>query len=98
VFPDDVVEALLIHSADSEKLAGHPLFENVDWHQVVGRTHEPTIGDWVRIMHAVLRRKARCEAAGESVDLITTQDLLNEVQRFKQAHQRLTTPGAGNYV
>jgi ATP-dependent 26S proteasome regulatory subunit len=98
VFPDDVVEALQIHSADSEKLAGHPLFEGVDWHEVVGRTREPTIGDWVRIMHAVLRGKARCEAAGESADLITTQDLLDEVQRFKQAHQRLATPGAGNYV
>jgi len=97
-YPDDVVEALQIHAADAEKRAGHPLFESFDWHAVVGRTRDPSTGDWVRILHGVLRRKARCEAAGESVSLVTSQDVVQEVERFIRANTRLAHPGGGTYV
>jgi hypothetical protein len=49
-------------------------------------------------MHAVLRRKARCEASGETTTNVTTQDMLDEVDRFRQANNQITTPHAGNYV
>ncbi len=98
LFPDDVIEALRIHAADSEKLAGHALFEAIDWREVVGQYREPSTGDWVRIMHGVLRRKARCEAAGELVSPVTAEDLFGEVARFKQARNRLSVPRSGNYV
>ncbi|MEE9607848.1 MAG: AAA family ATPase [Myxococcota bacterium] len=97
-FPEDIVEALRLHAADAEKRAGHALFDEVDWHAVVSNTRDPSTGDWVRIMHAVLRRKARCEASGESVGCVTTQDLLDEVERFMQAHHRLALPGRGTYL
>ncbi len=98
VFPDDVVEALRIHAADAEKLAGHALFEAIDWQEVVGHYHEPTPGDWIRIMHAVLRRKARCDAAGENVSTVSVQDLSDEVGRFRQARGRLSVARSGTYV
>ena len=45
-------------------------FDEVDWERVVaGASNTPRPGDWVHILHAVLRRKARYEAAGESVSL-----------------------------
>ena len=65
-YPGDFVEALKIHSAASEKRAGHTLFDNVDWKSVVEHFREPSTADWIRIMHAVLRRKARREASGET--------------------------------
>ena len=72
VFPDDVVEALRIHSARcGEAAPGRPLFDEVEWREVVGQFREPSTGDWIRIMHAVLRRKARREAAGESVERVS---------------------------
>jgi len=98
VYPGDIVEALEIHAAASEKRAGHALFEGVDWRSVVERFREPSTGDWIRIMHAVLRRKARCEAAGEATASITTQDLLDEVDRFRHASSQIAAPYAGNYV
>ena len=49
------------------------------------------------IMHAVLRRKARCEAAGEEPGTVSTNDLVEEVQRFSRAADRLAVP-TGNYV
>jgi ATP-dependent 26S proteasome regulatory subunit len=98
VFPDDVVEALRIHAADAEKLAGQTLFDEVEWSDVVGQFREPSTGDWIRIMHAVLRRKARREAAGESVERVTSQDLFDEVDRFRQARRRLHVPSRGNYL
>jgi ATP-dependent 26S proteasome regulatory subunit len=98
VFPDDVVEALRIHAADSEKRAGHALFEPIDWREVVNQYHEPSPGEWIRIMHGVLRRKARCEAAGETVSPVSAQDLFDEVSRFKQARGRLTVHRSGTYV
>jgi transitional endoplasmic reticulum ATPase len=98
VFPDDVVEALKIHAADSEKRAGHALFESIDWREVVGQYKEPSTADWIRIMHGVLRRKSRCEAAGEVVTPVTVQDLLDEVNRFKQARTSLPIPHGGTYV
>ena len=74
------------------------LFEKVDWHHVVERYREPVAGDWVRIMHAVLRRKARKEAAGEEPELVSTQDLLDEVDRYRRANTQIVATQSGNYV
>ena len=98
VFPEDVIEALKIHAADSEKRAGHALFEAIDWREVVGQYHEPSTGDWIRIMHGVLRRKARCEATRELATPVTVQDLVDEVNRFRQARNRMPIPHGGTYV
>lgn len=97
-YPGDIVAALQIHAADAEKRAGHPLFDSVDWEEVVKKYRGPSTGEWIHIMHSVLRRKARCEAAGESPVPATTRDLLNEVDRFRQTASRLSTPLRGNYV
>jgi transitional endoplasmic reticulum ATPase len=98
IYPSDIVAALQIHADASEKRAGHPLFDGVDWNQVVQKHRGSSTGDWIRIMHAVLRRKARCEAAGEKVDPVTTQNLHEEVERFRQARDRIATSEGGNYV
>lgn len=98
VYPGDIVGALEIHAAASEKRAGHTLFDSVDWKSVVERYREPATGEWIRIMHAVLRRKARCEASGETTANVTTQDLFDEVDRFRQTNNQLTMPRSGNYV
>jgi len=97
-YPGDVVDALRIHAADAEKLAGRPLFQEIDWPVVVaGVPIRPTPGEWVHVLHSVLRRKARCEAAGEPVTPVTTQDFRDEVDRFQKASSRLVTP-SGTYV
>jgi ATP-dependent 26S proteasome regulatory subunit len=98
VYPGDLVEALEIHAARSEKRAGHTLFDQVNWKEVIERYRMSTTGDWIRIMHAVLRRKARCEAAGDTTSLVTTQDLFYEVDRFRQTNNQVAVPQAGNYV
>ena len=97
-FPDDHVAALEIHAAAAEERAGRSLFETVEWKKVVGEFREATTGDWVRILHAVLRSKARCEASGEDVDPIVTKDLEREVERFGGTRKRIHTGAAGNYV
>lgn len=97
VFPDDVVEALAIHARSAEQRAGRPLFEALDWKRVVNASREPSIGDWVRILHAVLRRKARLDAAGETPARVTDDDFSREISRFRQANTRIRTDG-GNYL
>jgi len=97
-FPDDIVAALQIHAQAAEKRAGHRLFDTIEWRSVVGQHRGPATGDWVRILHAVLRRKARCESAGEVFALATTQDLAEEARRFQKTADRLAVPMAGNYV
>ena len=96
-FPDDIIQTLELHADDAEKRAGRPLFQDLDWRQIVAGIQPPAPGDWVHILHAVLRRKARCEAAGETVSPVTTDDFQLEVDRFRRASSRLMTP-AGNYV
>lgn len=100
VFPDDVIAALQIHASEAEKRAGRPLFDEIEWSRVVGHISEPCLGDWVRILHAVLRRKARCEAAasGDGVPPVTTRDLRDEVERFRQAQKHIHLTDGGNYV
>jgi len=98
VYPGDIVDALEIHAAAAEQRAGRPLFDSVDWKSVVERYRDPAPGDWIRIMHAVLRRKARCEASGEASARVVTQDLFEEVDRSRQANNQLTIPHSGNYV
>jgi ATP-dependent 26S proteasome regulatory subunit len=98
LFPTDIIETLQIHAAAAEKLAGRPLFEEVDWHAATEGFRHPTPGDWVRILHAVLRRKARHEAAGDAASPVSTQDVVDEVERFKNASSRLVVPKSGTYV
>ena len=98
LFPGDIIETLRIHAADAEKLAGRSLFQNVNWASVIGDFRAPAPGDWVHVLHATLRRKARCEAAGDTVPPVSTEDLAEEVARFKQASSRLFVPKPGTYV
>ena len=98
IVPDDVVAALVLHKEGAEKRAGRPLFETVDWERVVGSYAGPSTGEWVRLLHAVLRRKARCEAANETTGPVTTEDLLREVDRLRQTRGRLPIHGGGIYL
>ncbi len=98
VFPDDVVEALEIHARDAEALARRTLFDAIDWKRVVGDTRNASIGDWVRILHAVLRSKARCEASQETAELVTTAELRREVERFSRTQDRIQVRAVGNYL
>jgi len=96
-FPADLVATLRIHASAAEKRAGHSLFDAVDWERLVGQHREAAPGDWVHILHSVLRRKARCEAGGDPPKLVTTEDLIDEVRRYRQAADRITVP-TGSYV
>lgn len=98
VFPDDVVEALRIHAAQAEKRAARRLFGQVDFRSVVDNTRDPSIGDWVRILHAVLRRKARLDATGEEPVVVEAEDFDREISRFRQANTRIRTTDGGNYL
>jgi ATP-dependent 26S proteasome regulatory subunit len=97
-FPDDIVEALRIHQLAAEKRAGRTLFDAVDWHAVVSRYQGPSTGEWIRVLHAALRRKARCEAAGEDAGPVTTADLAAEVERLRATRNHLPEPGGGIYL
>lgn len=97
-FPEDVIAALEIHAALAQSRAQRTVFdEKTNWGAVVGNTREPSIGDWVRMLHAVLRRKARLEAAGGTPDAVTTEDFAGEVSRFRQANTAMRSDG-GNYL
>jgi len=98
LFPDDIVEALRIHQLAAEKRAGRTLFDAVDWHAVVSRYEGPSTGEWIRVLHAALRRKARCEAAGEDEGPVTTADLQSEVERLRATRSHLPEPGGGIYL
>jgi len=98
IYPDDVVAALKIHAADAEKRAGRPLFDAIAWSKVVESLRESTPGEWVRLLHAVLRRKASCEVTGSPAPAISTQDFLDEVDRVRRARARLPGAGGGIYL
>lgn len=97
IFPEDVIEALQIHATQAEGRAGRTLFEKINWASIVGNTSEPSIGDWVRMLHGVLRRKARLEAGGDQPEAVTSEDFSREISRFRQAHTRIHMDG-GNYL
>jgi ATP-dependent 26S proteasome regulatory subunit len=98
IFPDDVVEALRIHQLGAEKRAGRSLFEAVDWHAVVSRYQGPSTGEWIRVLHAALRRKARCEAAGDDEGPVRTADLELEVERLRATRNHLPAASGGIYL
>jgi hypothetical protein len=95
-FPDDIVATLVVHARAAQKRAGRELFDATDWLEVVKGQPGLTPGEWVRLLHAVLRRKARCDASGEPVTPVTTRDLMEEVERFRRASVRI--PHLGTYV
>ena len=97
VFPDDIAAALRIHAARAEKRAGRPLFREVDWEEVVRHRREGSIGEWVHLLHAVLRSKARCDAADEPTDAVSTADLISEVELSSRVKTSLPQP-SGRYL
>jgi len=97
IVPGDVIAALEIHSAAAEKRAGRKLFAKLDWQRAIEQNREASIGSWIQLMHAVLRRKARCDAAAETPGEVTIDDVLAEVARFKRATLRLPAT-AGRYL
>ena len=97
VVPGDVIAALEIHARQAEERAGRALFERVDWARAIEKDRSSGIGDWVRVLHAVLRRKARGDAADESPGGVTTEDVLAEVDRAKKAAKRLPAR-SGTYL
>ncbi len=96
-FPEDIIEALQIHAAKAEGRAARTLFGDVDWDKIVDGTRDPSIGDWILMLHAVLRRKARLDAAGEEPEPVTNDDFAREVSRLRPAHSRVHMDG-GNYL
>jgi hypothetical protein len=52
----------------------------------------------VRLLHAVLRRRAGSEVAGEPLRPITTKDFLEEVDRVRRARERLPATAGGVYL
>jgi SpoVK/Ycf46/Vps4 family AAA+-type ATPase len=97
LFPDDVIAALKIHAAQAESRAARTIFDKVDWSVIVGSSREPSVGDWVRMLHAVLRHKARVDAAGGAPDSVVNEDFAREINRFRQANTRIHLDG-GNYL
>ncbi len=97
IVPGDVIAALEIHAAAAEKRAGRKLFGKIDWQRAIDQNREAPIGSWIQLLHAVLRRKARCDAASESPGEVTVDDVLAEVDRFKRATVRLPT-ATGRYL
>jgi len=98
LFPEDVIDALGIHVRRAQERAGRTLFDEIDWPKIVGQSKEAPIGDWVRVLHGVLRRKARAEASQEAPALVSTADFWNEVERFHQAQRRISSSNGGNYL
>jgi transitional endoplasmic reticulum ATPase len=97
-YPDDIVAALRIHARAAEKRAGRALFGEVDWLDVVNRFREPGTGEWVGLLHATLRRKARSECAALEPGQVTTQDLLAEVEVLRRTLKHLRATEGGTYL
>jgi len=97
-YPGDIVAALRIHATAAEARAGRPLMGDIDWQQVVSLNREAPTGDWIRLLNAVLRSKARADAAGEAVSPVDTTDLCEEVQRFNHTRLRIHSDDRGNYL
>ena len=86
-------------AARAEERAGRALFGDVDWKDVVSRFRDPSTGDWIQMMHGVLRRKAREQCGDAEVATITTDDLLAEVEVSRRARKRLPRQGPpGTYL
>ena len=84
--------------AAAEKRAGRSLFGEVDWLDVVNRFREPSTGEWVRLLHATLRRKARSDCAELAPGQVSTQDLLAEVEVLRRTLKRLRSTDGGTYL
>lgn len=97
-YPDDIVAALRIHARAAEKRAGRSLFGQVDWVDVVNRFREPSIGEWIGVLHAALRRKARGECAAQEQSPVATADLLAEVELLRRTLKRLHATEGGTYL
>ena len=98
LYPEDMIDAVQIHAEAAETRAKQALFDEVDWESVIGQARNCAPGDWVRILHAVLRHKASEAARGEPTMRVNTKDLTQEVERFKHAQRRIRTSEGGNYV
>lgn len=97
LYPDDIVAAMQLHASAAEKRAGRSLFGPVDWADAVTRFREPSIGEWVGLLHTALRRKARQACSGAEVSPVETADLLAEVEVLRRT-MKLRASAGGTYL
>jgi len=97
-YPDDIVAALRIHARAAEKRAGRSLFGDVSWPDVVNRFREPSVGEWIGLLHAALRRKASAECAALEAGTVSTADLYVEVDLLRRTLKRLRNAEGGTYL
>jgi hypothetical protein len=63
----------------------------------VTRFREPSIGEWVGLLHTALRRKARKACSRADVTTVETPDLLAEVEVLRRT-MRLRASAGGTYL
>lgn len=58
--------------------------ENVNWDEIVEKTANTSGADIAEIIRRTLEEKVRLEGSGQTVDLVSTENILNQIKKYEK--------------
>jgi ATP-dependent 26S proteasome regulatory subunit len=95
---DEQREILELIKARTERTAGRPLFEAVDYRKILPMMGGMSGADITEILRRALEEKVHLVADGAQASLVNTQDLLDAIDRYKRVRGVVEKIRYGQYL
>lgn len=94
----DKRQILEIHQRKAEKIAGRRLFKELDYDSILARTVRLTGADLAEVVRRALEEKAWLEGSGGNPELVSTEDILREIENYRRIKEVVEKIRYGQYL
>ncbi|MBI5166395.1 MAG: 26S protease regulatory subunit [candidate division NC10 bacterium] len=95
---EDKRQILEIHQRKAERIAGRRLFQGLDYDSILARTVKMTGSDLAEVIRRTLEEKVRLEGSGGPAELVTTEDILREIENYRRIKEVVEKIRYGQYL
>jgi len=95
---EDKRQILEIHQRKAERIAGRRLFQGLDYDSILARTVKMTGSDLAEVIRRTLEEKVRLEGSGSPAELVTTEDILREIENYRRIKEVVEKIRYGQYL
>ncbi len=96
--PQAQQEIFLLNKAQAEQAAGRPLFADVDFRSLLPPMGGMSGAEIQEVIRRALETKAQRAGAGEDVGVVTTQELLQEIDGYRRIKEVVEKIRYGQYL
>lgn len=87
-----------IHKAKAEKIGGRKLFDTLDYSHIIPKTVNLSGADIAEVLRRVLEQKVRLEGSGTKPALVSTEDIIRELESYQRIKEITEKIRYGQYL